>query len=155
MVLFTFSLRFIFFCKFSETGEPANRNVLFFFHMCILVWCVAHAAWGGACGENTCAQDSVAGAWGRYKNMYELLNLIALKFSMLHETDIFRCMGNRKCQDHVALCILMRVPRYMHKKVQTVKNTFGLMCNTWNGKSVLRPQRVEAGRNNCHPQERK
>ena len=34
---------------------------------------------------------------GRFKNVYELLNLRALKISMLYKTRIFQCMGKKFC----------------------------------------------------------
>ena len=33
-------------------------------------------------------------SWGRFKNIFELLNLRALKFSLVNKIHIFQCMGN-------------------------------------------------------------
>ena len=35
--------------------------------------------------------------WGGFQNAHELLNLRALKISMLYENPIFRCMGQIFC----------------------------------------------------------
>ena len=47
---------------------------------------------------------------GRFKNTYELLNLRALKISMLHKNHIFQCMGKIFCVE------FQRVPLKFHTK---------------------------------------
>ena len=47
---------------------------------------------------------------GRFKNAYELLNLRALKISMLYESHIFQCMGKIFCVE------FQRVPLKFHTK---------------------------------------
>ena len=47
---------------------------------------------------------------GRFKNAYELLNLRALKISMLYKNCIFQCMGNIFCVE------FQRVPLKFHTK---------------------------------------
>ena len=51
---------------------------------------------------------SGTGAWGRFKKVYELLNLGALKFSTLY---IFQCMGKIFCVE------FRRVPLEFHTKI--------------------------------------
>ena len=50
------------------------------------------------------------GGGGRFKNVYELLNLRALKISMLYTNDIFQCMGKIFCVE------FQRVPLKFHTK---------------------------------------
>ena len=50
---------------------------------------------------------------GHFKNVDELLNLRALKISMLHENDIFECMGKIFCVE------FQRVPLKFHTKYLT------------------------------------
>ena len=52
-------------------------------------------------------------AWGRFKNAYELLNLRALKISMLYKNRIFQCMGKIFCVE------FQRVPLKFHTKYLT------------------------------------
>ena len=47
---------------------------------------------------------------GRFKNAYELLNLRALKISMLYKIHIFQCMGKIFCVE------FQRVPLKFHTK---------------------------------------
>ena len=47
---------------------------------------------------------------GRFKNAYELLNLRALKISMLYKSHIFQCMGKIFCVE------FQRVPLKFHTK---------------------------------------
>ena len=51
--------------------------------------------------------------WGRFKNAYELLNLRALKISMLYKNLIFQCMGQIFCVE------FQRVPLKFHTKYLT------------------------------------
>ena len=50
---------------------------------------------------------------GRFKNAYELLNLRALKISMLYKSHIFQCMGKIFCVE------FQRVPLKFHTKYHT------------------------------------
>ena len=50
---------------------------------------------------------------GRFKNTYELLNLRALKMSMLYKNHIFQCMGKIFCVE------FQRVPLKFHTKYLT------------------------------------
>ena len=50
---------------------------------------------------------------GRFKNVYELLNLRALKISMLFKNHIFQCMGKIFCVE------FQRVPLKFHTKYLT------------------------------------
>ena len=50
---------------------------------------------------------------GRLKNAYELLNLRALKISMLYKIHIFQCMGKIFCVE------FQRVPLKFHTKYHT------------------------------------
>ena len=52
-------------------------------------------------------------AGGRFKEAYELLNLRALKFSVLYEMYIFQCMGKIFCVE------FQRVPLKFHTKYLT------------------------------------
>ena len=54
-------------------------------------------------------------AWfrGRFKNAYELLNLRALKISMLYKNRIFQCMSKIFCVE------FQRVPLKFHTKYLT------------------------------------
>ena len=47
---------------------------------------------------------------GRFKKVYELLNLRALKISMLYQNEIFQCMGQIFCVE------FQRVPFKFHTK---------------------------------------
>ena len=51
--------------------------------------------------------------WGRFKNAYELLNLRALKISMLYKNHIFQCMSMIFCVE------FQRVPLKFHTKYHT------------------------------------
>ena len=53
------------------------------------------------------------GPGGRFKNAYELLNLRALKISMLYKSHIFQCMGKIFCVE------FQRVPLKFHTKYHT------------------------------------
>ena len=50
---------------------------------------------------------------GRFQNAYELLNLRALKISMLYKSHIFQCMGKIFCVE------FQRVPLKFHTKYHT------------------------------------
>ena len=52
-------------------------------------------------------------ARGRFKNAYEVLNLRALKISMLYKSTIFQCMGKIFCVE------FQRVPLKFHTKYHT------------------------------------
>ena len=62
--------------------------------------------------ENTSTFVRV-GAWGRFKNTYELLNLRALKFSYVNKIHIFQCMGKIFCVE------FQRYPLKFHTKYLT------------------------------------
>ena len=53
---------------------------------------------------------SIKGPGGRFKNAYELLNLRALKISMLYKNYIFQCMGKIFCVE------FQSVPLKFHTK---------------------------------------
>ena len=53
------------------------------------------------------------GPGGRFKNAYELLNLRALKISMLYKSHIFQCMSMIFCVE------FQRVPLKFHTKYHT------------------------------------
>ena len=53
------------------------------------------------------------GSGGRFKNAYELLNLRALKISMVYKNHIFQCMGKIFCVE------FQRVPLKFHTKYLT------------------------------------
>ena len=56
------------------------------------------------------ANIAVGSTGGRFKNAYELLNLRALKISMLYRSHIFQCMGKIFCVE------FQRVPLKFHTK---------------------------------------
>ena len=60
--------------------------------------------------HHSCDQDN---ARGRFKNTYELLNLRALKISMLYKNRIFQCMGKIFCVE------FQRYPLQFHSKYLT------------------------------------
>ena len=62
-------------------------------------------------------------ARGHLKNAYELLNLRALKYSLVNKRHIFQCMGKIFCVE------FQRVPLKFHTKylAHTLKET--LLCN--------------------------
>ena len=62
---------------------------------------------GSLCGH-ACMAAKVSG--GRFKNAIELLNLRALKISMLYKSHIFQCMGKIFCVE------FQRVPLKFHTK---------------------------------------
>ena len=66
---------------------------------------------------------------GRFKNAYELLNLRALKISMLYKSHIFQCMGKIFCVE------FQRVPLKFHTKylAHTLKDKS--FMKHWNFKS--------------------
>ena len=66
---------------------------------------------------------------GRFKNAYELLNLRALKISMLYKSHIFQCMGKIFCVE------FQRVPLKLHTKylTHTLKDKY--FTKHWNFKS--------------------
>ena len=58
-------------------------------------------------------EEGVLGPGGRFKKAYELLNLRALKISMLYKKHIFQCMGKICCVE------FQRVPLKFHTKYLT------------------------------------
>ena len=58
-------------------------------------------------------QGGGGGGGGRFKNAYELLNLRALKISMLYKNHNFQCMGKIFCVE------FQRVPLKFHTKYLT------------------------------------
>ena len=66
---------------------------------------------------------------GRFKNIYELLNLRALKFSYVNKIHIFQCMGKIFCEE------FQRYPLKFHTKchAHTLKDT--ILIQHWNFKS--------------------
>ena len=71
---------------------------------------------------------------GRFKNAYELLNLRALRISMLYKSHIFQCMGKIFCVE------FQRVPLKFHTKylTHTLKDK-----SLWNIE-ILRALRVKS-----------
>ena len=71
---------------------------------------------------------------GRFNNAYELLNLRALKISMLYKSHIFQCMGKIFCVE------FQRVPLKFHTKylTHTLKDK-----SLWNIE-ILRALRVKS-----------
>ena len=67
----------------------------------------------GPSGAQVKILPSKRGPGGRFKNAYELLNLRALKMSMLHKNHIFQCMGKIFCVE------FQRVPLKFHTKYLT------------------------------------
>ena len=59
------------------------------------------------------SQSNPSGVWGRLKNAYELLNLTALKISMLYKNHIFQCMGKIFCVE------FQKVPLKFHTRYLT------------------------------------
>ena len=59
------------------------------------------------------AQSRADISGGRFKNAYELLNLRALKISILYKIHIFQCMGKIFCVE------FQRVPLKFHTKYHT------------------------------------
>ena len=66
---------------------------------------------------------------GRFKNAYELLNLRALKISMLYKIHIFQCMGKIFCVE------FERVPLKFHTKYHTHTLKDVDFIHGWNFKS--------------------
>ena len=69
--------------------------------------------------------------WGRFKNVYELLNLIALKLSSVYKIRIVQCIGEIFCVE------FQRVPLKFQTKylTHTLKDTIFIQC--WHFKSSL------------------
>ena len=61
---------------------------------------------------------------GRLKNTYELLNLRALKISILYKNEIFQCMGKIFCVE------FQRFPLKFHTKylIHTLKDDDFIQC---------------------------
>ena len=72
-------------------------------------------------------EGSVSG--GRFKNTYELLNLRALKTSMLYKSHIFQCMGKIFCVE------FQRYPLKFHMKYLTHALNDLIFMQFWNFKS--------------------
>ena len=66
---------------------------------------------------------------GRFNNAYELLNLRALKISMLYKSNIFQCMGKIFCVE------FQRVPLKFHTKYLTHTLKDESFMKHWNFKS--------------------
>ena len=64
---------------------------------------------------------------GHFKNAYELVNLRALKSSLLNKLQIFQCIGKIFCVE------FQRVPLKFHTKylTYTVKDTIFIQCSTF------------------------
>ena len=71
----------------------------------------------------------VMGPGGRFKNPNELLNLRALKISMLYKSHIFQCMGKIFCVE------FQRVPLKFHTKYLTHTLKDKSFMKHWNFKS--------------------
>ena len=66
---------------------------------------------------------------GHFKNTYELLNLRALKFSLVEKIYIFQCMGEIFCVE------FQRYPLKFHTKYLTHKLKNLIFIQHWNFKS--------------------
>ena len=66
---------------------------------------------------------------GRFKNTYELLNLRALKFSLVNKIHIFQCMGKIFCME------FQRYPLKFHTKYLTHTLKDMIFMQFWNFKS--------------------
>ena len=66
---------------------------------------------------------------GRFKNAYELLNLRALKISILHKNCIFQCMGKIFCVE------FQRYPLKYHTKYLTHTLKYVYFIHRWKFKS--------------------
>ena len=73
--------------------------------------------------------DIPTGAWGRFKNTYELLKLRALKFSLVNKIHIFPCMGKIFCVE------FQRIPLKFHTKYLTHTLEDVIFIQHWNSKS--------------------
>ena len=85
----------------------------------VSIWWRHHALIGYQDGDRN--NNHTAATWnvrGRFKNAYELLNLRALKISMLYKNHIFLCMGMIFCVE------FQRVPLQFHTKylIHTLKD---------------------------------
>ena len=67
---------------------------------------------------------------GRFKNTYELLNVRALKISMLYKKQIFQCMGKIFCVE------FQRVPLKFHTKYLTHTLKDVDLIHMWKFKSI-------------------
>ena len=72
-----------------------------------------------ACSPSHCR------TWGHFKNVYELINLGALKSSLLNKQHIFQCMGKIFCVE------FQRVPKF-HTKYLTHTLKDMILCNVEN-----------------------
>ena len=75
---------------------------------------------------------------GRFKNTYELLNLRALKMSMLYKNHIFQCMGKTFCVE------FQRVPIYAICNIYISKSQPFLL-----GDNELIELETRTGKRNC------
>ena len=66
---------------------------------------------------------------GRFKNTFELLNIRALKFSVVNKIHIFQCMGKIFCVE------FQRVPLKFHTKYLTHTLKDMIFIQHWNFKS--------------------
>ena len=66
---------------------------------------------------------------GRFKNPFELLNIRALKFSVVNKIHIFQCMGKIFCVE------FQRVPLKFHTKYLTHTLKDMIFIQHWNFKS--------------------
>ena len=65
------------------------------------------------------------GPVGRFKNVYELLNLRALKISMLYKNHIFQCMGKIFCVKFQRVPLKFHIKYLTHTLInQSIKSNF-------------------------------
>ena len=68
-------------------------------------------------------------AWGRFKNAYELLNLRALKISMLHKKCIFQIMGK-------IFCLEFQRKGYLWNSAQNILHINWKICISFTGENL-------------------
>ena len=76
-----------------------------------------------------CHHDGCTWPGGRFKNIYELLNQRALKFSYVNKIHIFQCMGKIFCVE------FQRYPLKFHTKYLTHTLKDMIFMQFWNFKS--------------------
>ena len=89
--------------------------------------------WTWTCNKYGTDHNAIFIHWwswgGRFKNVYELLNLRALKIPMPYKNHIFRCMGKIFCVE------FQRVPLKFHTKYLTHTLKDNIFMKHWNFKS--------------------
>ena len=98
-------------------------------HLILEVWRYSVHTMSMACLWMTWASVFLGYQGGHFKNMYELLNLKALRNSMLYKNHIFHCVGKIFCVE------FQRVPLKFHTKylTHTLKDVY--FIHRWRFKS--------------------